>query len=46
MLLSQSRPRRKLSKGYRLGAYDYGSQPYFKKEVLARIRSTEGGDPG
>jgi diguanylate cyclase (GGDEF)-like protein len=39
ILISTNRARKTLAKGYRLGAYDYISHPYFKEEVLARLQN-------
>jgi two-component system cell cycle response regulator len=39
ILIGTNRARKTLTKGYQLGAYDYISQPYFKEEVLTRLRN-------
>ncbi|MBF0505961.1 MAG: diguanylate cyclase [Nitrospirae bacterium] len=39
ILIAANRARKTLAKGFQLGAYDYISPPYFKEEVLARIRN-------
>ncbi len=39
ILIAANRARRTLAKGFQLGAYDYISPPYFKEEVLARLRN-------
>lgn len=39
ILIGSGRSRKTLTRGYQLGAYDYISQPYFKEEVLARLRN-------
>jgi len=39
LLIGSNRARKSVTKGYQLGAYDYISQPYFKEEVLARLRN-------
>ncbi len=39
ILIGTNRMRKTLTRGYQLGAYDYISLPYFKEEVLARLRN-------
>ena len=39
ILIGTNRMRKTLARGYHLGSYDYISLPYFKEEVLARIRN-------
>ncbi|MGD0283604.1 MAG: diguanylate cyclase, partial [Dissulfurispiraceae bacterium] len=39
ILIGSTRTRKTLTRGYQLGAYDYISLPYFKEEVLARLRN-------
>ncbi|MBF0559448.1 MAG: diguanylate cyclase [Nitrospirae bacterium] len=39
ILIGSTRARKTLTRGFQLGAYDYISQPYFKEEVLARLRN-------
>ena len=39
ILIGTHRMQKTLAKGYQFGAYDYISVPYFKEEVLARIRN-------
>ena len=39
ILIGRNRMRKTLARGYMLGAYDYLSLPYFKEEVLARLRN-------
>ncbi|MEW6116232.1 MAG: diguanylate cyclase [Nitrospirota bacterium] len=39
ILIGTKRAHKTLAKGYQLGAYDYISMPYFKEEVLARLRN-------
>ncbi len=39
ILIGTNRMRKTLAKGYQLGSYDYISLPYFKEEVLARLRN-------
>ncbi len=39
ILIGTNRMRKTLTKCYQLGAYDYISLPYFKEEVLARLRN-------
>lgn len=39
MLIAAGKQRKMLTRGYQLGAYDYVSLPYFKEEVLARLRN-------
>ena len=39
ILIGMNRARKTLTRGYHLGAYDYISKPYFKEEVLARLRN-------
>ncbi|MEW5745666.1 MAG: diguanylate cyclase [Nitrospirota bacterium] len=39
ILISMRRGQKTLARGYQLGAYDYISRPYFKEEVIARLRN-------
>ncbi len=39
ILISAGRAQKRLSKGYLLGAYDYICRPYFKEEVIARLKN-------
>ena len=39
ILIGTNRMRKTLARGYQLGSYDYISLPYFKEEVLARLRN-------
>ncbi len=39
ILIGTNRMRKTLTRGYQLGSYDYISLPYFKEEVLARLRN-------
>ncbi len=39
IIIGTNRMRKTITKGYQLGAYDYISVPYFKEEVLARLRN-------
>ncbi len=39
MLIGTNRMRKTLTRCYQLGAYDYITLPYFKEEVLARLRN-------
>ncbi|BCB96673.1 diguanylate cyclase response regulator [Dissulfurispira thermophila] len=39
ILIASKRSRLKLVKGYELGAYDYISRPFFKQEILSRIKN-------
>lgn len=39
MLSAMRRASKKIIKGYELGAYDYIAKPYFREEVLARLRN-------
>lgn len=39
MLIASRKSKNKLAKAYGLGLYDYISRPYFREEVLARVRN-------
>jgi two-component system cell cycle response regulator len=39
ILSAANRCTKTLAKGYELGAFDYISKPYFKEEILARVRN-------
>jgi diguanylate cyclase (GGDEF)-like protein len=39
ILIASRKSEQKLAKAYELGAYDYISKPYFREEILARIRN-------
>ncbi|MGO9378914.1 MAG: diguanylate cyclase [Dissulfurispiraceae bacterium] len=39
ILMASSKSKAKIAKCYELGAYDYISKPFFKEEIVARIRN-------
>lgn len=39
ILSASARCTKSLARGYKLGAFDYISKPYFKEEILARVRN-------
>lgn len=39
ILSTSTRCTKRLARGYELGAFDYISKPYFKEEILARVRN-------